>query len=133
LGAAGLSSCKYVGLYFGAHWAPPCRLFTTNLAEWYPKINADGKVFEVIFVSIDGNADAFERNFAEMPWLAVPYSDEARIASLKQKFGINGIPTLIIVDTNGNLVRAEGREEITKDPAAALEVWNTAKSAQTAA
>ena len=48
-----------------------------------PRINAEGKVFEVIFVSIDGNAEAFERNFAEMPWLAVPYSDDARIASLK--------------------------------------------------
>jgi len=68
-----------------------------------------------------------------MPWLAVPYTDEARIASLKQKFGINGIPTLIIVDTNGNLVRAEGREEISKDVATALEVWNAAKSAQPAA
>ncbi len=94
-----------------------------------PRINAEGKVFEVIFVSIDGNAEAFERNFAEMPWLAVPFSDDARIASLKQKFGINGIPTLIIVDTQGNLVRAEGREEITKDAAAALEVWNNAKAA----
>ena len=82
-------------------------------------------------MSIDGSAEAFERNFTEMPWLAVPYSDEPRIASLKQKFGINGIPTLIIVDTAGNLVRAEGREEITKDPAAALEAWNNAKAAQT--
>ena len=24
---------KYIGLYFGAHWAPPCRLFTKNIEE----------------------------------------------------------------------------------------------------
>ena len=95
-----------------------------------PKINAEGKVFEVIFVSIDGNAEAFDRNFTEMPWLAVPFSDTDRISSLKQKFGINGIPTLIIVDTQGNLVKAEGREDVTKDAATALETWNTAKAAQ---
>jgi len=24
---------KYVCLYFGAHWVPPCRMFNTKLAE----------------------------------------------------------------------------------------------------
>ena len=94
-----LSEMKYVGIYFGAHWAPPCRLFTTTLTEWYNKINEGAKGFEVVFVSIDGNLEAFDRNFKEMPWLAVLYTDEAKISSLKQTFGINGIPTLIIVDS----------------------------------
>jgi len=40
---------------------------------------------------------------------------------------------LIIVDINGNLVRAEGREEVSKDPAAALEIWNAAVPGQQAA
>ena len=29
----------FVLLYFGAHWAPPCRLFTPTLVEFYQKIN----------------------------------------------------------------------------------------------
>jgi len=33
-----------------------------------------------------------------MPWAAIPYSDEQRIQNLKQKFGINGIPTLVVLD-----------------------------------
>jgi nucleoredoxin len=66
----------FIAIYFGAHWAPPCRLFTPTLAEFYNKINSSQKRIEVIFCSIDGNEAAFERNFAEMPWTAVPYTDE---------------------------------------------------------
>ncbi len=73
----------FIGIYFGAHWAPPCRLFTPALAEFYNSLNRDGKVFEVIFCSIDGNEDAFERNYAEMPWTAIPFTDEQRIQNLK--------------------------------------------------
>ena len=28
---------KVVGIYFSAHWCPPCRGFTPKLAEWYTK------------------------------------------------------------------------------------------------
>lgn len=73
----------YILLYFGAHWAPPCRLFTPALAEFYNKINQSEKRIEVVFCSIDGNEPAFNRNFAEMPWCAIPYTDETRIQNLK--------------------------------------------------
>ena len=69
---------KFVGLYFGAHWAPCCRRFTTTLTEKYNEINANSKEFEVVFVSKDGNQEHFNRNFGEMPWKAVKYDDEAR-------------------------------------------------------
>jgi len=70
-----LSHKMFVGLYFGAHWSPPSRLFTEQLKDVYETINLDtiGE-FEVIFVSDDGNEDAFERNFHKMEWLAVPFS-----------------------------------------------------------
>jgi len=71
-----LEAKDFVAIYFGAHWAPPCRLFTPTLAEFYNKINQGEKRMEVIFCSIDGNESAFERNFAEMPWAAIPYTDE---------------------------------------------------------
>ena len=110
-----LKDAKYVGLYFGAHWAPPCRLFTGQLAEVYNSVNAECKALEVIFVTIDGNEDAFERNYSEMPWLAVPYKDEARISSLKQRYGINGIPTMVVLDPQGNHVTYEGRKDVQRD------------------
>lgn len=89
---------QLIGIYFGAHWAPPCRLFTPSLVEFYQKVNETKKVMEIIFCSNDGNEAAFERNYETMPFLAVPYTDEQRIQSLKQRYGINGIPTLIVLD-----------------------------------
>ncbi len=104
---------EFISIYFGAHWAPPCRLFTPMLTEFYTKINGSGdKKFEVIFCSNDGNEAAFERNYAEMPWLAIPFTDEQRIQNLKQKFGISGIPTLVVLDRNGDVVTHEGRSEV---------------------
>ena len=44
---------KYVGIYFSAHWCPPCRNFTPVLAEFYNSVNQNGKILEIIFVSSD--------------------------------------------------------------------------------
>ena len=119
----------FIGIYFGAHWAPPCRLFTPALAEFYNKINADHTKIEIIFCSIDGNEAAFERNYGEMPFCAVPYSDEQRIQNLKQRFGINGIPTLVVLDKQGEMVSFEGRVDIQNHQEAAFEIWQK-KAAQ---
>ena len=66
----------------------------------------------MIFCSIDGNEAAFDRNFSEMPWTAIPYTDETRIQNLKQKFSINGIPTLVVLDKKGEEITKEGRLDI---------------------
>ena len=66
-----------VALYFSAHWCPPCRGFTPQLAEWY-RTNLQSKGLEVVFISGDKSEAAFGDYFGEMPWLALPYSDEAR-------------------------------------------------------
>lgn len=73
------SSLEFMAIYFGAHWAPPCRMFTLALSDFYSKINKSTKRLEVVFCSIDGNEAAFERNYATMPFLAIPYTDEQRI------------------------------------------------------
>ncbi len=104
---------KYFGIYFGAHWAPPCRLFTSTLKTYYEEQKVEGgEQFEVIFVSLDGNEEAFFRNYSEMPWLAVPYKDETRISALKQRYGINGIPTLVILNHRGDHISYDGRKDI---------------------
>ena len=107
----------YWAFYFGAHWAPPCRKFTNDLTEFYEKVNndcpANEKNLEVIFISMDGNKDHFERNFGLMPWFALPYTDEARVSALKVKYDITALPTLIVVNSTGEkTVSNEGRQYV---------------------
>ncbi|XP_005256813.1 nucleoredoxin isoform X2 [Gorilla gorilla gorilla] len=79
---------SHVGVYFSAHWCPPCRSLTRVLVESYRKIKEAGQNFEIIFVSADRSEESFKQYFSEMPWLAVPYTDEARRSRLNRLYGI---------------------------------------------
>nr|XP_025035068.1 nucleoredoxin [Pelodiscus sinensis] len=81
---------SHVGVYFSAHWCPPCRSLTRVLVESYRKIKEAGQKFEIVFVSADRSEDSFKQYFSEMPWLAVPYADEARRSRLNRLYGIQG-------------------------------------------
>ena len=67
---------KVVGLYFSAHWCPPCRTFTPQFAQWYKnfKAAANGPNLEVVFVSSDRDESSFQDYFSEMPWLALDFA-----------------------------------------------------------
>ena len=127
--AAALEGKDFVALYFGAHWAPCCRRFTTTLMEKYTEINAAGNKFEVVFVSKDGNQAAFDSNFGnEMNWLAIKYDDEARKKSLEQKFSIMEIPMLIVLDKTGHQISQNGINDLQNNqPGELLEYWEKMK------
>ena len=78
-----LPSGGVLGLYFSAHWCPPCRGFTPKLAEWYKTVKSgpNGTKFEIVFVSSDKDEQSFGEYFEEMPWLALPFSDRDRKVS----------------------------------------------------
>ncbi|KAJ4755342.1 Nucleoredoxin [Rhynchospora pubera] len=95
---------KTVGLYFSAHWCPPCRGFTPKLAETYQNLTSQSKPLEVIFISHDEDEESFTSYFSEMPWLAVPFSDSEARERLDKTFKIRGIPSLVMIDANGNLL-----------------------------
>ena len=90
----------------------------------YGEINASSKEFEVIFVSKDGNQNHFDMNFANHPWLAIKYDDEARKKSLEQKFGIMEIPKLIVCDPQGKQISENGVADLnTHQSDAIVEAW----------
>ncbi|PVH35814.1 hypothetical protein PAHAL_7G284900 [Panicum hallii] len=103
---------KTIGLYFGAHWCPPCRAFTKQLMEVYNelKILRPGS-FEVIFISIDRSKEEFQASLSAMPWLAIPYSDTAT-QELTRVFAIKGIPALLILGLDGKVLKTDGRTAI---------------------
>ncbi|KAG8587592.1 hypothetical protein GDO81_005718 [Engystomops pustulosus] len=106
---------SYVGVYFSAHWCPPCRSLTRVLVESYRKIKELGQKFEIVLVSADRSEESFKQYFSEMPWLAVPYIDEARRSRLNRLYGIQGIPNLIILDPKGEVITRQGRVEVLHD------------------
>jgi len=111
-----LADCDAVGLYFSAHWCGPCRHFTPALADAYKKMKANGKKFEVVFVSSDRTEDEFKSYYEEHPWNALPYSDRDKKSSLSKKYKVRGIPTLVIVDgKTGETITTDGRTALMED------------------
>eukprot|EP00798_Chlamydomonas_sp_ICE-L_P011141 gene11141-18759_t len=105
---------KYVGLYFSAHWCPPCKSFTPKLAQVYDDVLKKDLPFEIIFVSSDKSKSEFDRYYAEMPWTAVPFTSSAVRSKLGKTFGLQGIPTLVIVSPEGKVVSGNARIAVAK-------------------
>lgn len=53
---------------------------------------------------------------SEMPWLALNYADRTLKSQLSDAFDIGGIPSLIILDENNNVITKDGREAVGVDP-----------------
>jgi nucleoredoxin len=75
------------GVYFSAHWCPPCRGFTPHLRQTYECLAKEGKTFEVVFVSLDHSQQQFDEYYGEMPWAALPWDSNLK-NSLATKFGV---------------------------------------------
>ena len=122
-------------LYFSAHWCPPCRRFTPLLAAAYKahteciaaENNKEGEdegdtddaievdEIEVIFISSDSVWTQYNHYRSSMPWLSVPFSNLHSLKikdELSSKYGVRGIPTLIVLDgKTGEVVTKNGRGE----------------------
>merc|ERR1712187_446624 len=117
-----LSGKSAVGVYFSAHWCPPCRGFTPKLAEMYSK-TFKAKGFEVVFVSSDKDQTAFEDYYGEMPWTALPYDRRDLKDTLSKKYKVQGIPSFVILNSDGCTITKDGRDAVMKDPTGAKYPW----------
>ena len=75
---------------------PPCRGFTPKLVESYKKIVSKGKPFEIIFVSSDRSQEGFDDYFKDMPWFAIPFSDDKMRKDISTKFSVQGKNQVVI-------------------------------------
>lgn len=113
-GNVDLDNCDFIGLYFSAHWCPPCRGFTPELAAYYndwQAANADKKL-EIVFISSDRDQSDFDGYFKEMPWAALDFSAREAKQKLSENYGVRGIPTLVILDKTGATVSTNGRGQV---------------------
>merc|ERR1712038_793379 len=112
-----------VGFYFSAHWCPPCRNFTPVLKEAFNKM--DGDKITIIFVSSDQDEAGMKDYFkSHGDYLALPFAARDKKKALSEKFGVQGIPMLVIVSKDGKTVDAGGRGTVQKNGEKALEEWS---------
>jgi nucleoredoxin len=104
---------KEVGIYFSAHWCPPCRSFTPVFSKWYQEKKKKGEHFEVVFVSSDRDDAEFKSYYNEMPWLALPFDRRDRKNNVASKFNVSGIPKLVILNPDGTIKTEDGRSVVT--------------------
>jgi len=114
---------KLVALYFSAHWCPPCRQFTPEFSRIYQSLSSSNRPLAVVFISADQDQEAFNEYFGEQPWYAIPYDSTDVREGLNEKFGIRGIPSLLVLDQDANIVTKEGRQDIMKQKEKALDTW----------
>mmetsp|Transcript_20198 Transcript_20198/g.40224 ORF Transcript_20198/g.40224 Transcript_20198/m.40224 type:complete len:350 (+) Transcript_20198:42-1091(+) len=101
-----LANKEFVLLYASAHWCGPCRQFTPQLAQFYRSVRSsatpDGA--EVVFLSADHDEGGFDSYYREMPWLAVPFGEDAR-EDIMSLIRVRGIPMLTVLDgRNGKIL-----------------------------
>lgn len=72
---------------------------------------------QVVYVSNDRSASDFTEYFGTMPWLAIPFADEAARAIAGR--GVRGIPTLHLYGPDGEMITKDGTQEVMQDPRAA--------------
>jgi len=113
---------KTLGLYFSAHWCPPCRGFTPKLKEFYAEYKAKDPDFEIVFVSSDrdeaGMLDYFKNDHGD--YLALPYDKRNAKAELSSMFGVAGIPTFAVIGADGKTLNANARGKVSAGANAVL-------------
>jgi thiol-disulfide isomerase/thioredoxin len=105
---------KVVLVDFWATWCPPCVREVPNVKEQYEKYHDKG--FDIVGLSLDHSREALEKFLKEkeIPW-TILYNDEARSPTIAY-YGVMAIPTMILVDKDGNVVSIKARgEELDKE------------------
>ena len=101
-----LSGVKYWAFYYSASWCPPCRAFTPDLVSFYKDFKPKHPDFELIFVNDDQNETDmlnYMRNDG-MTWPAVWYADIDNPDLDVKKYCGEGIPCLVLVDAEGQVI-----------------------------
>jgi len=104
---------KVVLVDFWATWCGPCVAEIPNVLEQYQKYHAQG--FEVVGVSLDEDREALEKFVADqkIPWpiLYEKPAGEGWRHPLATFYGISGIPTVILIGRDGNVITLNARGE----------------------
>lgn len=102
-------------LYFASH-STGYQLAMQTLVPFINAQKAQGKQFEVVFVSSDPDHTQFSHHLAMGPWWAVPYEDSERRAKLTQLFSVAAPPAIILIGTDDSFICSDGLHKLFQDP-----------------
>ncbi len=101
-------SGKVVLVDFWATWCGPCVAEIPTMLEQYEKYHAKG--FEVVGISLDEEKEKVDAFIAEhkIPWPII-YAGKGWQDPTAQFYGISGIPQLILIGRDGNVITLNAR------------------------
>ena len=110
---------KVVLIDFWATWCPPCVEEAPALVETYEKFKDRG--FEIVGISLDSDKGALEKFTSEnkMTWPQF-FDGKGWDNELAQRFKIQSVPTLWLLDREGKLIDASPRNRLDQAVEAAL-------------
>ena len=93
-------SGKYVMIDFWASWCGPCKVSFPHMKALYEKYKGDR--FEIYSISVDQSKSNWlaELKEQQLPWLHA--LDTKKLS--KSRFGINGVPTVFLIDPQGKVL-----------------------------
>jgi thiol-disulfide isomerase/thioredoxin len=104
---------KVVLVDFWATWCGPCVAEIPNVLEQYEKYHDKG--FEVVGISLDQDRQALEKFITDqkVPWpiLFEESEGDGWQHPLATYYGISGIPTVILIGRDGNVITLNARGE----------------------
>jgi len=71
----------------------------------------------------DRDETQFAEYFADMPWKAVPFKNRDFKNAISSAFGIQGIPSVVVIDKDANVITDKGRNGVMSDSDATEFPW----------
>ena len=100
------------------HCSPPSLRYSSRptLRSFNALKEKHGTKFEIVYVSSDQDRGAFDHYFQQMTWYSVPFESKEFKQQLDETFGIEGIPTVVMLKRSktlgGKFVLMPGGREV---------------------